>query len=90
MRFEVVRPSRERETASHRMCSILYLSEIAVLEKKLFWGKFESKVRNMKGAKLVKFVQAQCDSVTRKKSPNVYKSYPKMISLDFDTLTKIA
>ena len=33
-------------------------------------------------------------SVTRKKSPNVYKSCPKMISLakiiDFDTFTKIA
>ena len=32
-------------------------------------------------------------SVTRKKSPNVYKSCPKMISqkmIDFETFTKIA
>ena len=36
------------------------------------------------------FVRTQCD---QKNSPNVYKSYPKIISLqmiDFDTFTKIA
>ena len=58
--------------------------------KKYNWTFRNGRMWSPRGFQAIKWVDT---SVNRKKSPNVFKSCPKMISLkmiDFDTFTKIA